>query len=274
MTAGRVLGNIYIINGRPAEVKGFTPDMSADLYYEVVRLMDGKILFLDDHLLRLRQSLSGSGLDYPGDQKVMESLKLLVTHNDFRIGNIRICLQKSAAQEPDLLVYFIPYDYPAKRMYQEGVTLVTYPHERPNPGIKKWDNYFRTSVNEHINSHGAYEALLVNERGEITEGSRSNVFFIDHSGCLVSPPSGQILHGITRKYVLWICREEGIENTERPVLLNEMDKYISCFISGTSPKVLPARKLDQIRFEVGHPVLKRIMERFESILTRELRTIV
>jgi len=236
----------------------------------VLRLIDGRFLFLKDHLDRFRNSLSGSGLDYPGDPVIRENLRLLQECNDFPVGNIRICLQKTGGTEPDILCYFVPYVYPGEYTYLTGVRMVSYSYERSNPGIKKWDNYFRVSVQDHIRKHGVYEAALMNNRGEITEGSRSNIFFIDPLNRLITPPLKDILPGITRKYVLQICMEEDIGVIERPVKRNELDELTSCFISGTSPKVLPVRKLDGFQFRVDHPLTKRIMARFESLLQNNL----
>ena len=69
MISGKILGNTYVKNGVPADVSEFNPDMSADIYYEVVRLIGGKILFLQDHLERLEHSLAGSGIRFPGSPK-------------------------------------------------------------------------------------------------------------------------------------------------------------------------------------------------------------
>ena len=270
MITGKVLGEKYIVNGKTADVSGFIPDMSADIYYEVVRMIGGKFLFLQDHLNRLKHSLSGTGLQFPGYESITANLKLLHENNSFTEGNIRICLQKTGENKINQLCYFVPFFYPKISMYKSGVQLVTYPHVRPNPGIKKWDNRFRVSVNEYIREYGVYEALLLNNKRQITEGSRSNVFFIDQNNNLVTTPEKEILPGITRKYVLNICRENGIHVVERSVQLKELGSRVSCFISGTSPKVLPVCKLDEIQFRVDHPLLQLLMQEFDTLIDTNL----
>jgi len=270
MITGKALGEKYIVNGKTADVSGFIPDMSADIYYEVVRMIDGKFLFLPDHLNRLKNSLLGTGLQFPGSESITTNLKLLKENNPFSEGNIRICLQKTGENTLNNLCYFVPYFYPEIYMYKSGVKLVTYPHVRPNPGIKKWDNRFRVSVNEYIREYGVYEALLMNESQHITEGSRSNVFFIDQNNNLITTPEKDILPGITRKYVLNICRENGIHVVDRPVQLGELSSLVSCFISGTSPKVLPVWQVDGIQFRVDHPVLQLLMEEFDTLIDTNL----
>ena len=125
-------------------------------------------------------------------------------------------------------------------------------------------------MHDHIRSFGVYETVLVNDRKEITEGSRSNIFFIDPMDRVITPPLKDVLPGITRKYVIGICQSEAIEVIERPVVLNELNRFISCFISGTSPKVLPVWQLDSFQFRADHRVTKTIMARFESLLQNNL----
>ena len=224
MITGKILGNKYVINGNAADVSGFMPDMSADIYYEVVRLIDGKVLFLPDHLERLQLSLSGSGIDYPGKLRIIENLALLVNENSFTKGNIRISLQRSNGSEAVLHCYFIPYIYPDPGMYREGVKLLIYPHVRPNPGIKKWDDRFRNAVSAFILEHKVYEVALKNLQNQITEGSRSNIFFIDRAGTLITPPDRDILKGITRKYVLDIAAKQGVQIEERTISADGLDR--------------------------------------------------
>lgn len=270
----QILGEKYIINGKAVDTSGYQAEMSTDIYYEVIRIIGGKVLFLDDHLDRLKHSIKDSGLIFPGKEFIRESLKSLLKENPFKEGNIRICLQKSRELNPDLLCYFVPWVYPEESTYKRGVQLVSYTHERPNPGIKKWDDLFRSNVKKKIHDHKVYEAVLVNRQGKITEGSRSNIFFIDASNKLVSPPEKDILPGITRKYVIQICNEENIEIEHRLVSMNELQSLEACFITGTSPKVLPVWQIDNDQFRPDHPSVRKIMERFNSILIENLETIL
>ena len=256
-----------------ADASGKVPHMSADTYYEVIRLIDGKLLFLSDHLERLSQSLSGSGIAYPGSQKIMESLGLLIKENPFRKGNIRLILQQSDENEPLLQCYFVPYFYPDPNMYTKGVKLHIYPHMRPNPGIKKWDDQFRNSVSRYILEHEVYEVALKNQQNQITEGSRSNIFFIDRAGSLISAPGNDILQGITRKYVLELAAGQGIRIEERTISTDTLDDLVSVFISGTSPKVLPVKQIDDFFFDVNHPLLRLLMSQFERLVLNSLKSL-
>ena len=274
MITGKVLGEKYIIDGIAADVSDYSFDMSADIYYEVVRLIDRKFVFLTDHLERLEHSLSDSGLEYPGSNVIRENLRLLQLNNSFTIGNVRICVQRRAENTTSLLCYFIPYSYPEECTYKSGVQLVTYPHERPNPGIKKWDDQFRVSVNNYIRDHAVYEAVLCNSQKQITEGSRSNIFFLNNNNQLITPPESDVLPGITRKYIWKICNQEGIEVIQRAVHLHELAGIPTCFISGTSPKILSVRQLDGMQFNVDPPIMHLLMEQFESLIKENLTSLV
>ncbi len=274
MITGKVLGESYIIDGISADVSEFTPDMSVDIYYEVVRLIDRKFLFLQDHLYRLQNSFSVSGFQFPGFGPIQESLRLLQETNSFKEGNIRICIQINTAKTPSLLCYYIPYFYPELCMYMSGVQLVSYPYIRPNPGIKKWDDNFRVSVNEYIRDHGVYEAVLQNNQKQITEGSRSNIFFINQQNQLITPPETDVLSGITRQYVLQICSNECIEIIEKHIYMSDLADLRGCFISGTSPKILPVWQLDSFQFKVDHPILRMLMEQFELLIKENLTSLI
>ena len=273
MITGKILGKKYVTNGISADASGFVPDMSADIYYEVIRLIDGKLLFLADHLERLGQSIEGSGIAFPGNKLIIENLSFLVKDNSFNKGNIRISLQQASGSETILQCYFIPYFYPDDDMYNNGVMLAVYPHIRPNPGIKKWDNQFRTAVSRYILEQKVYEVVLVNQQNQITEGSRSNVFFIDKDGSLLTTPGKSILPGITRKYVLEIAAKEGLAVKEKIISIDSLDRIVSVFISGTSPKVLPVKQINEVCFDVNHPLLRQLMNRFEQVIQSKLTSI-
>ena len=270
MITGKVAGEKYIHNGIAADVRGFVPDMSADTYYEVIRLIDGKLLFLPDHLDRLQQSLSGTGISFPGEDTLISTLRLLIEQNSIASGNIRICLQSVAGGGSLLQCYFIPYYYPEPEMYRTGVRLATFSHIRPRPGIKKWDDHFRNSVSVFIRQKEVYEALLLNPANEITEGSRSNIFFIDPAGQLITTPEKDVLPGITRRYVLEIAVSKGLNILKKTISADDLEKMEAVFISGTSPKVLPVNQIDDLNFSVEHPILRLLMDQFDQIVNRNL----
>ena len=105
----------------------------------------------------------------------------------------------------------------------------------------------------------AYEAILVNENNLITEGSRSNIFFLKGEN-LVTAPDNVILNGITRKNILDICAENGIEVRFECVNAARIKEYDAVFMTGTSPMVLPFCCIDNESFDVKLPLIGRLRD--------------
>ena len=87
-----------------------------------------------------------------------------------------------------------------------------------------------------IRESGVYEVLLVNRESKVTEGSRSNLFFI-REGVVRTAPDSEVLPGITRQKVLELISEEGFRLDIRSLALEELPSAEAAFLTGTSPKV-------------------------------------
>lgn len=257
--------NLLILNGEAIAAKDFNPGKSAILIYEVIRLMDGQFLFLDDHLDRLRNSCAKSGTNCPEKALLIRHLEILLSKTQINSGNIRLVVYEQK-ERTNIACFFVPHFYPTTEDYRNGVKTRTYPFERPDPTVKKWNEQFRHNVGKFIQEENIYEAILLNEQGKLTEGSRSNLFFIDHSSSVLTAPEQLILPGITRKHVLHICSRHHFRVIEKAVTLSEAAAMKSCFISGTSPRVLPVKQLDSLTFDVRDPVMRNIMDSFDQLI--------
>jgi branched-chain amino acid aminotransferase len=102
-----------------------------------------------------------------------------------------------------------------------------------------------------------YEAILVNENNLITEGSRSNIFFLKGE-TLVTAPDNVILNGITRKHILQICYEHKISVELSCVSADDINDYDAVFMTGTSPMVLPFNCIGDKYFNVRIPLVERL----------------
>ncbi|MDF1571525.1 MAG: aminotransferase class IV [Bacteroidales bacterium] len=261
-----IRGNTLILDGVPAAVSDYVPDAAAGMYYEVIRLIDGKLLFADDHLERLGSSCRQAAAVCPDHQTLLEHLHLLLQHASIRNGNIKLVLFKRL-EKIHIACFFIPHFYPSDQDYLSGVRTRTYAFERPDPTIKRWNEDFRHNVNQFISEENIYEAILQNGQGQLNEGSRSNLFFIDAKSRIFTAPGDMILPGITRKYVLQICRELQYEVIEQALSLESAANMESCFISGTSPKVLPVSQLDDLKFDTGSTVIRTIMAAYDRLIS-------
>lgn len=118
---------------------------------------------------------------------------------------------------------------------------------------------------------GAFEAWLVNEAGEITEGSSTNAWMVTDEGHVVTHPAGpHVLSGVTRLAVLRIAAELQIKVLERPFRLEELRSAREAFLTSTSSHVLPVTRVDGHPIGSGRPgpVARRLRELYEAELAR------
>ncbi|NJO68668.1 MAG: aminotransferase class IV [Bacteroidetes bacterium] len=167
--------------------------------YEVIRIIDGIPLFFEQHYYRLGKSarLINKRLDL-SEEKLKQLIHTLINANKQYSGNIKIIVDYDNETGLSLSkIGFIEHNYPTEKEYAEGVKTVSYTFQRPNPNAKIQYPNFRNDVHGLMQNNNAYEIILVNPDGNITEGSRSNLFFI-MDNILYTAPEKEVLTGITR----------------------------------------------------------------------------
>jgi branched-chain amino acid aminotransferase len=238
--------------------------------YEVIRIHDSICLFLEDHLQRLRESVHLSGftcaIDLP---RVHSILAELIRKNAFHLGNIKLVLHFPASEPPCLYAYFIPHAYPTPLMYAEGIETALFRAIRSNPNVKRILPEIREKVTHFIRSENLYEVLLV-KKDSITEGSRSNVFFVKGE-VVCTPPGNQVLKGITRKKVIELCNKLNYKLFEVSISTNQLTEMEAAFLTGTSPKILGIRKIGSLNFTVKHPIITSLTEAYDDLIANYIQ---
>lgn len=118
--------------------------------------------------------------------------------------------------------------------------------------------------------NGFDEAIMLDERGHVSEGSGENIFVVDGDRLITPPPSSNILVGITRDTVITLAREElGMQTVERDIDRSELYTADECFMTGTAAHVTPVVELDHRPIGDGKmgPVAKRLMRLYFDIIT-------
>jgi branched-chain amino acid aminotransferase len=260
------LGHQYICNGKLTDTSLFDDSFlyGPDYVYEVFRVIDGIALFLEDHLERFGQTCRLSGIDQPFDAKhIYQWVYQLVHSEGLKEANMKMVMQKNNEDICRLLVYITTHEYPTHDMFSSGVEVALFRGIRHNPNAKIMDVQLREANNRLKAEKRVYETLLVDGEGNITEGSRSNVFFI-RNGALITPPVEDVLPGITRKHVMQVCGELGLEVREEKVPARSVVVMEALFITGTSRKVLPVNSVDGVTFDAQHPLVIMVREAFEK----------
>ena len=248
-------------------------NQNAIIIYEVVRLIDKKILFLEDHIQRFFDSFKLLTMKPDITEKeISDQLYMLIHSNKFTNANLKFQVQidkQTFAQ--DFISFFIPHAYPTKNQYDNGVKVSMLKASRTNPNAKVQNVSLREMSDQIIHNENVYEVILINNDGFVTEGSRSNLFMIKNDEVKTSQLA-DILPGITRKYIIQICRELKINCIESQISQDEMLSMDAMFITGTSPKVLPINSIYDNHFDVNNYYLRTIMKKFDERIHNFLQT--
>ncbi|MGM0376373.1 MAG: aminotransferase class IV [Bacteroidota bacterium] len=239
--------------------------------YEVFRVNEGVALFLEDHLERLFRGARKAGISMDMDFfDVMEYVEQLLASSEKREGNVRLSFYFDS--ETGTIVShegrFIPHHYPPEGMYKNGVACVLMDAERKIPGAKIAYTGYRERANELISQNQVFEALLTDRHNKITEGSRSNVFFIINNE-LITAPESKVLPGVVRKKTLALADKNNIPIAYRCIdAEEELLKTDACFLTGTSPRILPVIQIGNIKWTALHPVTEKLIHEFHEMIQK------
>lgn len=234
--------------------------------YEVIRVFHGSPIFLQDNLMRLDNSLKKSNIDIDiSTLHIPDKLNRLIALTHMDEGNLKYVLHFTNGNSPDEYIFRIPHSYPTREDYDRGVETVTCLAVRENPEIKYVNGELRNLTNRLIQEHRVYEVLLVDQEGYITEGSRSNVFFIKNN-TLYTASTAYVLPGTSRKRVFDICKAHHLPIIEQRIPTHAIQEYEAAFLTGTSPLILPIRRIDEIGLNPQNQMLKNIMNYYFSLV--------
>jgi branched-chain amino acid aminotransferase len=256
-------GKKFILNGNLQSSDSFDNSLvyEGDSVYEVIRMLKGYPVFFYDHMERLGSSVKLQRKKMLADtvtlKKDIITLKKWYKKKEI---NLKIVFNYNKGSE-NYLVYFIEPIYPSEEQYRKGVKGILFYAERKDPASKVINHKLRSSIFHKLILEGGYEALLVNEKGQITEGSRSNIFFLK-GDTLVTAPDNTVLSGITRKHILDICRKNDIKVRLACVGADRITSFDAVFMTGTSPMVLPFYCIDDKFFNVRVPLIETLRKHY------------
>lgn len=254
--------------GDPAVAGLFQP---ADelMYYEVIRIVRGVPLFWEDHLARLARS-SGGKPELP--LNLYADARSLIAANGIPDVNLRLVLTASSC-----VMHLTASYYPSAAMIKAGVPTGVLLWERENPNTKIINSDYKAAVAGRFAKPGPFgrffELLLADSQGFLTEGSRSNLFFI-RAGQVISAPDSRILLGITRKYVRQAIADAGLTLAEGMLTLAEIRQGAceAAFLTGSPIDLLPISSIEEFELASGsHPLVQRINKAYLQIVDRYVR---
>jgi branched-chain amino acid aminotransferase len=258
-----------------------------DGVYETLRAYGGRLFRLRQHLARLRRSASLIGLDVPiVEQDLIAVLQEAMKRNNLTDAYLRITVSRGEGNigldprlcpRPTIVVISLPLQpYPVE-LFNAGVSLAIV-NTRRNlaaalpPMIKSLNFLNNILAKQEASCAGAFDGLMLNAEGHITECTTSNMFFVK-DGCVYTPSvTCGILDGITRETVLSLARDQGFPTEEGCYLPDALLRADECFLTNTTMEIMPVRDIDTrpIGKEGPGPVTGRLRELFRANLPRFL----
>ncbi|HLR35036.1 MAG TPA: aminotransferase class IV [Tissierellales bacterium] len=257
--------DFFIINGKMEKVAdtNIFEKITKPLIYEVIRVINGIPIFLEEHLERFEKSARLTGYSVSRTvEEIIEDIERLISKNNIRNLNIKLLYTEIQGNENIFLVYFIKSYYPEPVLYEEGIHTILYHYEREKPNVKKLNLNFKENVNNRLKETNAFEGLLVNREGCITEGSRSNIFFVIREN-VYTAPKDEVLLGITRSRVLEVCKKLDLKVLEENIFLEDLKIVDGAFMTGTSVNVLPITTIEEKTLNsVNNNIIKKISDEY------------
>ena len=233
----------------------------ADAVYEGFGILDGQIVDFIYHMDRLKRSLGELAIlmNFNVDE-LFNALMKLIKINDAQSGFLYLHVTRGLGDRafhyndqyvPNVFAFTQSEKFPIDSA-PPVIDLMTYADLRwARRDIKSTNLLAQVMAKNYANQAGAYEALMVDDNGFVTEAGSSSFFFIKDSALYVRPVSNEILHGITRQTMLRVAKERDILLIERNYSLDEVMSADEALITASSIYVMPVGNIDGKRIGDG-----------------------
>lgn len=228
--------------------------------FETLRAYGKKVLFLDEHLGRLKQGLKFLELVFP-EVNFRKEIDNLLNENNLSNAYVRITVYKKR-RSIGVSIYADEFNYYKEDTYKKGFTTMFAPFIRysKDPFLKvKAISYAKSRLAWNLaQKQGKDEAIFLNEDGFIQEGSRSNVFFIKNNVVFTPSLECGLLEGVTRNKVIDICKKENIKVVEGKFKKEGLLSADESFITSSLMEVMP--------LGAPGPLTKKIHNSYKDII--------
>jgi branched-chain amino acid aminotransferase len=238
--------------------------------YETLRTYEGRLFLFDRHMRRLRNSARLIDLTIPfTDEELASHIRDTIASADLDGSEayVRVLVTRgvgeltydiNATPKPSWVIIVKPLPSPATEIYQRGVkvALVDVVRNHPqsvNPMIKSNNLMNSALAAQQALKRGAFEAVMRNYRGELTECTQSNLFIVKNGAALTPPLESGLLPGITREFLFEIGRDAGIEVREQILRDDDLFTADEAFLTSTTREVLPIVSVDDSNIGEGTP---------------------
>jgi D-alanine transaminase len=250
-----------------------------DGIYEVIRVYNGEVFTMDEHMERLYQSAEKMKITIPYELKEISSIVFkLMKDNHLKDGIVYMQVSRGISQRQhhfpagevpaSVVAYTKEVPRPEKQM-KEGVTAMLCEDIRwLRCDIKSLNLLGNLLAKEEAASRGHFEAIQ--HRGEtVTEGSSSNAFIVKDGTILTHPATNLILNGITRRVIKELADQNGMPFVEKTFTVDELLSAEEIFIASTTSEVMPVVKVDDVT--IGQGVPGPITSKLQALFTGRIK---
>ena len=240
----------------------------ASAVFEGERAYSGKIFKSKEHTRRLFNSAKIIGITIPYSQDEINKAKEgLINKMNFTDCYVRPLVWRGSQQmglstnNADIHVAIAAWDdwhsYFNEEDRLKGLKLITSPWKRPAPdtapfAAKASGPYIICTMSKQFAEEKGYnDALMLDYRGYVAEGTGANIFFIKDKN-IYTPIPDCFLNGITRQTVIELVKDKGLNLIEKYILPNEIDQFDEAFLTGTAAEITPIKSIDEITYNVGN----------------------
>jgi len=208
--------------------------------FDFLVTVNGKPIFLEDHINRFYTSAQSMHLPVQLNQsELIDAIDELMKKNQLPNSGIRMTLTGGDSPDgysigdPNLIISQSPFNY-QNQVFEKGLKLITYEHQRQLPSIKTIDYLKAIYLQPTIKAVGADDVLYY-FNGMVTECPRANFFIVTELNEVLTPKDN-ILHGVTRKHILKL---KGYSIKEANITLEMLASAKEAFISSSTKNILP-----------------------------------
>jgi branched-chain amino acid aminotransferase len=239
----------------------------ASAVFEGERAYNGKIFKSEEHTKRFFKSAEIIGIKIPYSEEELNSVKKeLIKKMNYKDCYVRPLAWRGGDQmgisttQSNINVAIAVWDDWASYFKIEdrkaGLKLITSPWKRPAPDTAPYEAkasgpyIICTMSKEFAESKGYHDALMLDYRGYVAEGTGANIFFIKDND-IHTPIPDCFLNGITRQAVIKMAKDHGFKITVRHILPDEINNFDEAFLTGTAAEITPIRSIDNVNYTTG-----------------------
>ena len=250
----------------------------ASCVFEGIRIYNGKIFKLNEHIQRLYKSAEILDLKIPFQlNDICLHVKDVVKKQNVKNGYIRPVVWRGSemmaisAEKASTNIAIACWEWPSyfsPDKLLKGINLSVAEWTRPSPQSAPTDSkaaglYMICSLSKHkAEKAGFDDALMLDYRGYIAEATGANIFFVKN-GELFTPKPDCFLNGITRQTVIKIARRIKIKVTEDHFKIDFMSNCSEAFLTGTAVEITPINSINNYKFK-ERTITKKLIDEFNK----------